>query len=889
MRKILVLIILLIGTKLFPQAPQKISYQAVARDGSGNIVTTSIGIKFQIYQGSISGSLVYEETHTATPSSAGIFTVHIGGGSVVTGNFSTINWGISSYFLQVSIDPNGGTSYTTVGTNQFVSVPFALYAEKAGTVPSPTLAFGSGVLTVGTNTVSVPSGSYTAGNGIAIGSGSITNTAPDQTVTLTPGTNINVVGTYPNFTISSSGTITATPNTSITGSGIVTVTPTGTNTFVISVPSPTLVGAGSTSVTGTYPTFTISTPTATATNWSILGNAGTVDGTNFLGTTDVNPLNLRVKNLKAGRIDTAGIATYGYLSANNNTNISTTAFGYKTLFANTTGSLNAAFGKEALYSNTTGSENVAFGYRSLFNNTIANYNSAFGVYAMLNNISGNDNSAFGNWAMRFNTTGSQNSAFGSMAMYNTTGGSFNAALGFNALGLNTTGSNNTAVGSWALYASGSASNNVAVGSQSQYSVTVGNNNTSVGYNSLHNNSSGLYSNAFGSNALRDNLTGFNLAFGSDALLTNTTGTANIGIGNSTFSQNLNGMNNTAVGFAAGEFNTAGSGNVFLGYKAGQNETGSNKLYIANTNTNVPLIYGDFASNRIGLGTNAPSYKLHVTETTSLSVIGAISNYNATATPLFGVYASVNNPNTTSAAVYATHAGGGNGVSGINTSTTFSSTAGVYGLNLGTLPSNASIQADANSGNSTGILINGFTGHNGVNLLSTKVGGSGNNARFETNNATNNADAVFATTNGTGSVMHLVNTSVGVGTTPGQRTALWVEEGHIRTSQAVKPGIGLGTALIGGASCSINGPGTDVAGEILFNTGTVSGTAPFYLVNVTFNKSYATTPVVILTARNQPAASLQVYVSPTTNGFLIYSNNLPGTATNYQFNYFVIER
>ncbi len=889
MRKILFYFLVLTSITVYAQSPQKINYQAVARDASGNIVTTAIGIKFKILQGSSSGTLVYEETHTSTPSSSGIFNVAIGGGSTTFGTFNSIAWQSGPYFLEVNIDPNGGTSYTTVGTNQFISVPYALYAEKTGSVPSPTLAFNSGVLTVGTNTVSVPTGgSYTAGNGIAIGSGSITNTAPDQTVTLTPGTNINVIGTYPNFTISSSGTVTATPNTSITGSGLVTVTPAGTNTFVISVPSPTLVGAGSTSVTGTYPTFTISTPTTTAINWSILGNAGTVDGTNFLGTTDANPLNLRVNNVKAGRIDTAGRAIYGYLAANSNIHISTTAFGHKALFANTSGSLNAAVGYEALYNNSTGSENVAVGYRSLYNNSTGNYNSSFGVYALLSNIGGWDNSAFGNWTMRLNTTGSQNSAFGSLALMNNTGGSQNSAFGFNALGLNTSGTNNTAIGASAMYASATASNNVAIGVQSQYSVTVGIGNTSVGYYSLRNNSSGFYSNAFGYNALRDNTAGFNLAFGADALVSNTTGTANIGIGNASFSSNISGMENTAVGFAAGQFNI-GSGNVFLGNKAGQNETGSNKLYIANTNTAIPLIYGDFSSGRIGMGTNAPSYRLHVIESSSLSVIGAISNYNATAAPLFGVYASVNNPNTTSAAVYGTHSGGGNGVSGISTATTFTGTAGVYGLTMGTQQSNASIQADANSGNSTGLFVNGFSGHTGINIFSIKTGNAGNNARFETNNTANNADGVFATTNGTGSVMHLVNNSVATGTVPGQRAALWIEEGHIRTSQAVKPTIALGTALTGGANTSINGPGTDVAGEIYFNSGTVTGTSPFYLVAVTFNKAYATPPIVILTARNQPAASLQVYVSSTNTGFFLYSNNPPGAASNYQFNYLVIEK
>ena len=120
MRKVLTLTLFLLTLLVRSQAPQFINYQAVARDGSGNIVTTSIGIKFQIYQSTVGGTLVYEETHTATPSASGIFTVHIGGGTPVSGTFGSINWAVGPYFLQVNIDPAGGTSYSTLGANQLV-------------------------------------------------------------------------------------------------------------------------------------------------------------------------------------------------------------------------------------------------------------------------------------------------------------------------------------------------------------------------------------------------------------------------------------------------------------------------------------------------------------------------------------------------------------------------------------------------------------------------------------------------------------------------------------------------------------------------------------------------------------------------------------------------
>jgi hypothetical protein len=66
-----------------------------------------------------------------------------------------------------------------------------------------------------------------------------------------------------------------------------------------------------------------------------------------------------------------------------------------------------------------------------------------------------------------------------------------------------------------------------------------------------------------------------------------------------------------MGYAGGYNNQTGSGNVFLGYKAGYNETGSNKLYIANSDVNPPLIYGDFSTGRVGIRTNNPQGTLDV--------------------------------------------------------------------------------------------------------------------------------------------------------------------------------------------------------------------------------------------------------------------------------------
>lgn len=97
--------------------------------------------------------------------------------------------------------------------------------------------------------------------------------------------------------------------------------------------------------------------------WSLTGNAGTVDSTNFIGTTDNVPFNIRANNQKAGRIDPTLFNTfYGYQSGNLNTGIRNTGNGYASLGSNITGRNNTAFGKDALYSNITGNNNTAIGF-----------------------------------------------------------------------------------------------------------------------------------------------------------------------------------------------------------------------------------------------------------------------------------------------------------------------------------------------------------------------------------------------------------------------------------------------------------------------------------------------------------------------------------------------
>ncbi|MBE7442681.1 MAG: hypothetical protein HS119_09540 [Flavobacteriales bacterium] len=124
-----------------------------------------------------------------------------------------------------------------------------------------------------------------------------------------------------------------------------------------------------------------------------------------------------------------------------------------------------------------------------------------------------------------------------------------------------------------------------------------NSNTFIGYYSGTSNTTGSGNNALGYQSLQSNSTGiYNTALGNQALNTNISGSHNIAIGFNTLRDHNTGDRNVAIGNQAGLSNTAGVGNIFLGDNAGRNEIGSNKLYIANSNTASPLIYGDFSTN-----------------------------------------------------------------------------------------------------------------------------------------------------------------------------------------------------------------------------------------------------------------------------------------------------
>jgi hypothetical protein len=115
------------------QSPQLINYQAVVRDAGGIVVANKVvGFRLSILSGSSTGTPQYTEMHSATTNAFGLVTLNIGLGTPTVGTMSAVTWATGSKFLRVEVDINGGSTFTALGTTQFLSVPYALYAATSG-------------------------------------------------------------------------------------------------------------------------------------------------------------------------------------------------------------------------------------------------------------------------------------------------------------------------------------------------------------------------------------------------------------------------------------------------------------------------------------------------------------------------------------------------------------------------------------------------------------------------------------------------------------------------------------------------------------------------------------------------------------------------------------
>ena len=135
------------------QIPQQLNYQGIARNASGEPISTHvITVRLSIIDSASNGIVTYQETKTVSTNYVGLFTIVIGapGGTSVIGTIASINWSTGKKYIKLEIDPNGASNFTLVGMNQLQSVPFALSAEPVGpaagdftgSFPAPSIANG---------------------------------------------------------------------------------------------------------------------------------------------------------------------------------------------------------------------------------------------------------------------------------------------------------------------------------------------------------------------------------------------------------------------------------------------------------------------------------------------------------------------------------------------------------------------------------------------------------------------------------------------------------------------------------------------------------------------------------------------------------------------------
>ncbi len=134
-RIIIIFVLLFFSFRMFAEVPEKVSFQAIIRDGQNNLVTLrQIGMKISILQDSPNGNIVYTETQTPTTNINGLVSFEIGTGVQVLGNFESIDWANGPYFIKTETDPVGGKNYTISGTSQLISVPYAIHAKTVDNI-----------------------------------------------------------------------------------------------------------------------------------------------------------------------------------------------------------------------------------------------------------------------------------------------------------------------------------------------------------------------------------------------------------------------------------------------------------------------------------------------------------------------------------------------------------------------------------------------------------------------------------------------------------------------------------------------------------------------------------------------------------------------------------
>jgi hypothetical protein len=139
MKKISTFVASLFFALLYAQAPPGFNYQATVKDAAGQLVLNqNVNFRFSIKQGTNTSTPLYVETHQVPTDNKSQVNLIIGQGTASVGSFAQIDWSLTPLFLGVEL--NTGSGYVTVASSDLISVPYALYANKAGSTLIPSIA-----------------------------------------------------------------------------------------------------------------------------------------------------------------------------------------------------------------------------------------------------------------------------------------------------------------------------------------------------------------------------------------------------------------------------------------------------------------------------------------------------------------------------------------------------------------------------------------------------------------------------------------------------------------------------------------------------------------------------------------------------------------------------
>lgn len=325
------------------QAPEAFKYQAVARDLSGQTVTNSpISLRLSILDGTATGSVVFQETHSVVTNDFGLFSVSVGQGTLTAGSFTGIDWANGDKFLKVETDFSGGSAYSEMGTSQLLSVPYALYAKYVGTALLPNgTAVGNTTFWNGSEWTVNNSNLYNNGGFIGLG----TNT-PQQKLDIRGQVNISLDSAY-----------------MINNKSILNAR--GSNNLNIGYQAGMNTSIGFHNVHAGYNSGMSNT----------IGSQNTFIGSET-GVSNIDGMMNSFLGRRAGFQNTAGNENTFigcYAGQNNSTGNHNSFFGVTTGNSNTTGEENTFLGAHAGYYNSTGNNNTFIGnFAGQFNSTGSN-------------------------------------------------------------------------------------------------------------------------------------------------------------------------------------------------------------------------------------------------------------------------------------------------------------------------------------------------------------------------------------------------------------------------------------------------------------------------------------------------------------------------------------